>query len=123
MLELYLISRLDAIIILMWVICGISIIWFFCNIVYLDDKVLKELKSKKIKCPKEIRLPFIIMIISILGLTATPSTKDAYVIYGAGTVIEYVKKDTAAQQIPHKAIVALDKYLNSLEEDKHDERN
>jgi hypothetical protein len=58
------------------------------------------------------------MIISVLGLTVTPSTKDAYIIYGAGTVIDYIKEDTTAKQIPHKAIVAIDKYLDSLEEDK-----
>jgi hypothetical protein len=47
-----------------------------------------------------------------------PTTNQALIIYGVGGTIDYVKNSDKAKQLPEKAIMALDKYLESINEDK-----
>jgi hypothetical protein len=56
----------------------------------------------------------IFALVGILGVVFVPTTKEALVIYGVGGTIDYVKQDTVAQKLPHKAIIAIDKYLESI---------
>ena len=58
-----------------------------------------------------------ILIISTIGNTFIPDTKTLYVIYGVGGTLDYLKENKTAKQIPDKAILALDKYLNEQLED------
>lgn len=44
----------------------------------------------------------------------TPTTKEAMLIYGVGTTIDYVKQNNTLQQIPDKCINALDAWVDSL---------
>ena len=61
----------------------------------------------------------IVCIIAFSGLIFVPTTKEALMIYGIGGTIDYLKTDTdLATQIPHKAIEALDAWVESLNEDK-----
>ena len=55
---------------------------------------------------------FPILVISTIGNTFIPDTKTLYVIYGVGGTLDYLKENKTAKQIPDKAILALDKYLN-----------
>lgn len=55
-------------------------------------------------------------IILSLGLSLIPTTKEAFLIYGVGGTIDYIKSDSIATQLPHKVIVALDKYLDEQTE-------
>lgn len=43
-----------------------------------------------------------------------------YMIYGVGGTIDYLKDNETAKQLPDKVIVALDKYIDSLNEDKEE---
>ena len=54
----------------------------------------------------------IIFLISMIGNIFIPDTKTLYVIYGVGGTLDYLKENKTAKQIPDKAILALDKYLN-----------
>ena len=66
-----------------------------------------------------------ILIISTIGNTFIPDTKTLYVIYGVGGTLDYLKENKTAKQIPDKAILVLDKYLNEQLEDndnKEDKR-
>lgn len=56
----------------------------------------------------------ILALVGILGVIFVPTTKEALVIYGVGGTIDYVKQDTVVQKLPQKAIIALDKYLESI---------
>ena len=58
-----------------------------------------------------------ILIISTIGNTFIPDTKTLYVIYGVGGTLDYLKENKTAKQIPDKAILVLDKYLNEQLED------
>ena len=39
-------------------------------------------------------------------------------IYGAGTIVDYCKENSKVKEIPDKAIDALNRYLDSIAEDK-----
>lgn len=92
----------------------LSIIAFVvCVIFYFvsQDEDLYSLTSKSIA--KFIRFTLLpILIISTIGNTFIPDTKTLYVIYGVGGTLDYLKENKTAKQIPDKAILALDKYLN-----------
>ena len=64
---------------------------------------------------------FPILFISIFCNILTPSTKDAYAIYGIGSTIDYIKSNETAKQLPDKCIEALSKYVDSINvEDKNE---
>lgn len=93
----------------------LSIIAFVvCVIFYFasqDEDLCFPLKSKSIA--KFIRFTLLpILIISTIGNTFIPDTKTLYVIYGVGGTLDYLKENKTAKQIPDKAILALDKFLN-----------
>lgn len=91
-----------------------------CAILYFmsqDEDLCFPLTSKSIaKFIKSTLLP--ILIISTIGNTFIPDTKTLYIIYGVGGTLDYLKENKTAKQIPDKAILALDKYLNEQLGDK-----
>ena len=48
----------------------------------------------------------------MIGNIFIPDKKTLYVIYDIGGTLDYLKENKTAKQIPDKAILALDKYLN-----------
>lgn len=48
-------------------------------------------------------------------LSFVPTTKEAYIIYGVGGTIDFIRSDQTAKQLPHKVVV--DKYLEGLVSD------
>lgn len=48
----------------------------------------------------------------------TPTTKEAFMIWGVGGTIDYIKSNDKIQQLPDKCIDALDAWVESLSEDK-----
>lgn len=57
-------------------------------------------------------------VIFMIAAAFTPSTKSMYMIYGVGSTIDYLKDNETAKQLPDKVIIALDKYIDCLNEDK-----
>ena len=130
MSEIYWITRLDLIsgwLTAFAVITGFVVL--VSIIAYIDnrsdyetyghngDKRWQEFFSKIFK----ISLPcfFLFVASSIL----TPTTKEAMLIYGVGTTIDYVKQNDTLQQIPDKCINALDAWVDSLTEKKSNDEN
>ena len=98
----------------------LSIIAFVvCVIFYIvpqdEDFGFPLAKKYIVKLIMFILLP--ILIISTIGNTFIPDTKTLYVIYGVGGTLDYLKENKTAKQIPDKAILVLDKYLNEKLED------
>jgi hypothetical protein len=60
-------------------------------------------------------------IFLLIAQAFVPTTKQALIIYGVGGTIDYVKSNDTAKQLPDKAIIALDKYLESINEDKEEQ--
>lgn len=50
-----------------------------------------------------------------------PTTNQAIIIYGVGGTIDYIKSNDTAKQLPDKVIIALDKYLESINVDKEEQ--
>lgn len=57
-------------------------------------------------------------LIAILGVIFVPTTKDALMIYGVGSTLEYIKQNETAKELPDKCIEVLDAYIESLNQKK-----
>ena len=108
MWELYLISRLDA---MLFVFISISVvvafILFVSGIDYIHDGK-GELNSRCFK--------YSAILLSIFGTLAmiTPTKKDALLILGLGTTIDYLQSNEKVQELPDKCVDALDAWLGLL---------
>lgn len=54
------------------------------------------------------------VIVFATSLVFVPSTKEAFLIYGVGGAIDFVRSDETAKKLPHKVVLAADKYLEEL---------
>lgn len=113
--EIYWLTRLTAInnVFLTLLVVGIIFSCIF-TIIYLVNRFDTE-NQELVKFTTKILkwlYPFTIFI--SLVFVAIPTTKDAFIIYGIGGTIDYIRQDSVATQIPHKVIVAIDKYLDTV---------
>ena len=119
MSELYWIARLDSfcnVLLFASILSGIAIPVLIGGLYtdYEDDdtEVFKIVK-------KALKITVPVFILSICINVFTPTTKEAYMIYGVGGTIDYIKSDSVASKLPHKAIVAIDKYLEAISDNNH----
>lgn len=117
MKELYFITFIGNMNIAAWVIFGVlCFAAFTIGIVYVMDDIDDELMKKKFK-------PMIIVasICFMLGILL-PTKQDAYIIYGIGSVVDYIQENDEARQLPDKTVKMLnalaDKYTEETEK-KH----
>ena len=119
MSELYWVTRLDSfcnVLLFASILSGIALFVFIFGLVNaLDDEDKEMFKTFK----KAFKIALSIFILSISINIFVPTTKEAYMIYGVGGTIDYIKSDSVASKLPHKAIVALDKYLEAISDDNH----
>ena len=117
--ELYWITRLDSfcgVLSIIAILSGIALFIFIFGIVNsIDDEDKEMFRTFK----KAFKIALSIFILSIGINIFVPTTKEAYIIYGVGGTIDYIKSDSVASKLPHKAIVALDKYLETISKDNH----
>lgn len=113
--EIYWITRLgniQGLFIVLTAILGILIAAFsFALLVNMSEGDSTDFQKKAIKRI----IP--VLIISVLGTVFTPTTKEALMMWGVGGTIDYVKSNETAKQLPDKCIKALDKWVDSLNED------
>lgn len=120
---LYWITRFDAlrmvfdtILISSGVLGGVLTIILIIDNTEIDDHIFKfMLKYLKI---------FVSAFIITLTIKAfVPSTKEALMIFGVGSTIEYLKSNEKAMELPDKCIDALDAWVEELnkKERKRDE--
>lgn len=123
MTEFYWITRLDAITItlgtililcFLFGIVGIIAYFVFRTDAYAD-KAVERVNKTAYKIVK-VYVP-IIIVVTLLRVFI-PTTKEALVIYGVGSTIDYLKSNDKAKQLPDKVVDAIDAYLESLKEDK-----
>lgn len=101
-----------ALSLIMWVISSANIKY------YNDDKCYEDEKRVWLEIKKFTKPISIIGILSLFLICFVPSTKEALLIYGVGETLDYLKSNKTAKEIPDKAIIALDKYLDSFKEDE-----
>ena len=120
MTELYWITRLDSICV---VLCFTAFISLGCLvraliIKYSEDSTNEERKRAK----KWIKYSLAILILSVIAKVFTPSTKDAYIIYGVGDTIDYLKSSEEAKKLSDNALKALNSYLESIKEENDSDK-
>ena len=127
MSEIYWITRLDGIngwLIAFSVICGVvvfcSVIFYF---VYRDEHEQYGSDSSKnwmsFFC-KMFKISTPIFVLLAILTIFIPTTKEAMLIYGVGTTIDYVKQNNTLKQIPDKCIDALDSWVDSFVNEDED---
>lgn len=77
---------------------------------------IAEVKRDKHVTKLALRISIPVAAVSLIAFMFIPTTRQLCAIYGVGSVIDCVKADSTATQLPHKAIVALDKYLEKMGE-------
>ena len=110
MSEIYWISRLDY-------ICNlfIALSIIFGTIVAIGGITLVILDRSDNDYPtmlKIIKRSILILGFSLLGIIFLPNTKQAYMIWGLGGTIDYIKSNETVQKLPDKTIQCLDKFLD-----------
>lgn len=110
MSEIYWISRLDY-------ICNLFIVLLiiFGTIVVVGGVILVVSDRSDNSYPtilKIVKRSILILGFSLLGVIFLPNTKQAYMIWGLGGTIDYIKSNETVQKLPDKTIQCLDKFLD-----------
>ena len=125
--ELYWITRLGAIDSISFVLYILSLIATIISIIgyFITNAEIIEYESKgREESAKEytqyrkiwervLKIEVIILIVCGLIQIFVPSKKEAFLIYGVGGTIDYVKSNPVAKKLPDKCVNALDKWVDS----------
>lgn len=126
MLEVYLITRLTALNCFFFAIAMITgIIAIVCAIVYGINCVgdyYGDRDKSQIAVKKWVRNCTITCVAFTLFNIFTPTTKDAMLIYGVGTTVDFLQENENVQQLPDKCVKALNDWVDSLVEDDADSK-
>ena len=116
MKELYWIGRLD-------VIYHVSIVFFIIFLVmsviaFLFWNACRDSKFESTRNDAQagyrvLKVSLPIACISFLLWIFTPSAQESYMIYGIGGTVDWVRNDSVASNLPHKAVEALDVWLDN----------
>ena len=110
MSEIYWISRLDYIcnlfIVLLIIFGTIVVVGGFTLVV--SDRLDNDYPT----ILKIVKRSILILGFSLLGVIFLPNTKQAYMIWGLGGTIDYIKSSETVQKLPDKTIQCLDKFLD-----------
>ena len=71
-------------------------------------------EKTKNKIRKFAKTFFVSSLVGLVLYLFVPSKTDAYMIYGLGSTIDYVKSNDKAKELPDKAIEALDCWLENV---------
>lgn len=100
------------------VIIGVVVVFTVLCIYLFEEKEYAEKATRK--ALKFYGIPF---LIGLLGVVFVPTTKEAMLIYGLGSTIDYLKSSDKAKELQDKAVDALERYLDSLADDNEDNEN
>lgn len=120
---IYWFQRLFAINILAWIVLVIGIIATIISLMAysVNHEFVDTLDSSERACEMAKRwfrtAPWVIGI-SAMVCVFVPTEKQMYAIYGIGGTIDYIKSNETARQLPDKVVIALDKWVDSINEDK-----
>ena len=117
MSELYWLTRLEYIQNFLVIVMSVSgIAMFISFMLWLVASYEEEVK----KALLWLRYTFTTLVISSLIFVFVPSTKEALLIWGVGSTIDYIQENETAKQLPDKCINALNDWVESLSDPKND---
>lgn len=131
--EIYWITRLDSIKCFILIVLILSAIALAIGFVLYGSKkdymynLLKKGYEKESPQVKQqefwsnksvhiISVSAIFLFVSIPLQIFIPNTKEAFLIYGIGTTVDYLKSNEKVTNLPDKCIDALDSWMESLNE-------
>ena len=130
MIEMYLISIMDEICVLGWLclFAGVvvTIIYFVCCTYLRSQGTIASEADIKSNSDKELyrqnmygknvckRLMPILLGIGLTVVAFVPNQKELAAIFGVGNLIEFVRTNPTAKQLPDKTVKVIDKYLSKL---------
>ena len=113
--ELYWLTRLEYIQNFLVIVMSVSSIALFITFVmWLMANYVEEAKLML----KWVVGTFTTLVISSLIFVFVPSTKEAVLIWGVGSTIDYIQENETAKQLPDKCINALDNWVESFNTNK-----
>jgi hypothetical protein len=68
-----------------------------------------------------LRSTFATLVISSLIFVFVPSTKEALLIWGVGSTIDFLQENETAKQLPDKCIDALNEWVESFSDPKNNQ--
>ena len=116
MSELYWLTRLEYIqnfLVIVMSVSGIAL--FITFVMWLMANYVEEAKLML----KWVVGTFTTLVISSLIFVFVPSTKEALLIWGVGSTIDYIQENETAKQLPDKCINALNDWVESLNDPKN----
>lgn len=122
MKEIYLLTRLSElshVLEILEVVCVTVITVIFCGVIinyYCDGKSDLPGWAKK-WVSGTIAVLSVALVLDFL----IPNRNDMLLIYGLGGTVDYVQSNDKAKQLPDKAVEALNRYLDAINEDKYSE--
>lgn len=119
--ELYWIGRFDVIYHFSLVLCIISLGLSLVGLIWCVSTSESEYNKNDAKMAKRMLKAVVpIACVTLLLVIFTPTKREAYMIYGIGGTIDYVRNDSIATKLPHKAIMAIDSYLEDINKNNKD---
>lgn len=117
--EIYWLTRLDALqnIFIACLIIG-AIFTVICTVAYAVNKGDENEKWEKF-FKRKLNWTIPLLLVGTLGASFTPTTKEAFIIYGVGGSIDYLKENPTAKQLPDKVINILDEWVGELSPNKN----
>lgn len=114
--ELYWLTRLEYIQNFLVIVMSISGITMFISFMLWT---MAEYTDEIRKTLSWLRCAFATLLISSLIFVFVPTTKEAVLIWGVGSTIDYLQENETAKQLPDKCINALNDWVDSLSDKKH----
>lgn len=113
--ELYWLTRLEYIQNFLVIVMSVSGIAMFISFMsWLVASYEEEVKKSLLW----LRYTFATLIISSLIFVFVPTTKEAVLIWGVGSTIDYIQENETAKQLPDKCINALNDWVDNLSDSK-----
>ena len=114
--ELYWLTRLEYIQNFLVIVMSVSgIATFISFVLWIVSESIEDIR----KALLWLRCAFATLVISSLIFVFVPSTKEALLIWGVGSTIDYLQENETAKQLPDKCINALNDWVESLSDEKH----
>ena len=122
MAEIYWLTRLAGVetlalflLVFSVVVAIVAAVWYFST----SEDYMEEERDVLMKLVKKWKSTWVCsLLFGILGTIFIPTQREILLIYGLGSTIDYIKSNDKAKELPDKAVDALTKYLETLNEEK-----
>lgn len=115
--EIYWLTRLDGLSTFLYVVMGIGIlITFISAISYIASSKDSEAKTASCYFRWGLAATLLVSFLAVL----TPNTSEAFMIYGIGSTVDYLKSNEVAKKLPDKCIDYLDAWVDKMNLSNYD---